>query len=285
MLGDVLGGRDFNSVIVFPIVKTIAFIFIIGYVIAIVLLYALQRRLIFYPGRLPSNYEFSTARYGQEVTLTTDDGERISGLFFPNRSETVILYFHGNAGDLSGWQFVSEDFAPLGFNFMIIDYRGYGKSSGSISERGLYKDADAAYHYLLEKGFSAENIIIYGRSIGSGVAVDIASRKKARGLILESPFSSFGKLANEKFPFFFPSLYLRYRFDNMQKINSVRSPVMFLHGTDDTLIPSSHSQALFDRFTGTKKMILVEKGAHNDLHAFDQYKDFLHVGLVDFFKP
>ncbi|HEU5146570.1 MAG TPA: alpha/beta hydrolase [Chryseosolibacter sp.] len=265
--------------------KTIAYIIIIGYVIAIVVLYLLQKRLIFYPGRLSPDYKFSIANSAEELTLTTEDGARISGLFFPNSGENVILYFHGNAGDLSGWQFVSEDFTTLGFNFMIIDYRGYGKSTGSISEQGLYRDADAAYRYLIEKGFQPKNILIYGRSIGSGVAVDLASRKEARGLILESPFSSFAKLANEKFPFFFPSLYLRYRFDNIGKINTVQSPVMFLHGTDDTLIPSSHSQALFKRFNGTKKMILVEKGAHNDLHAFDQYKDFLRVGLVDFFKP
>lgn len=265
--------------------KTIAIIIIFGYVIAIVVLFLLQKRLIFYPGRLSPDYKFSTANGAEELLLTTEDGERISGLFFPNVGENVILYFHGNAGDLSGWQFVSEDFTSLGFNFMIIDYRGYGKSAGSISEQGLYKDADAAFNYLLEKGFRPGNIIIYGRSIGSGVAVDLASRKKAKGLILESPFSSFATLANEKFPFLFPSLYLRYRFDNLLKIDQVTSPVMFLHGTDDTLIPSSHSQVLFDRFKGTKKMILVDKGAHNDLHAFDQYKDFLRVGLVDFFKP
>ena len=268
-----------------PLIKSIALIFIIGYAIAIVVLYALQKRLIFYPGRLSHDYKFSTTEHAEELTIATDDGERISGLFFRNSGENVILYFHGNAGDLSGWQFVSEDFTSLGFNFMIIDYRGYGKSTGSISEQGLYKDADAAYNYLIEKGFQPENIIIYGRSIGSGVAVDLASRRKAKGLVLESPFSSFVKLANEKFPLFLPSLYLRYRFDNIRKINDVKSPVIFLHGTDDTLIPSSHSQALFDRFNGTKKMILVDKGAHNDLHAFDQYKDFLRVGLVDFFKP
>lgn len=268
-----------------PLLKTIALIIIIGYAITIVVLYSLQKRLIFYPGRLSPDYKFSTSNNAEEVTLATDDGERINGLFFPNTSRDAILYFHGNAGDLSGWQFVSEDFTSLGFNFMIIDYRGYGKSTGSISESGLYKDADAAYNYLLKKGFGPENIIIYGRSIGSGIAVDLASRKKCKGLVLESPFSSFAKLANEKFAFFFPSLYLRYRFDNIRKINNVQSPIIFLHGTDDTLIPSTHSRQLFDRFKGTKKMILVDEGAHNDLHAFEQYKDFLRVGIVDFFKP
>jgi uncharacterized protein len=267
------------------ILKAIAVIFVLGYAIVLVALYSLQKKLIFYPGKLASDYKLSTTEEAEEVTVTTDDGEHISGLFFPKTSHEVILYFHGNAGDLSQWQFVSEDFTALGFNFFIIDYRGYGKSTGDISENGLYKDAQAAYDYLLKKGFKPEHIIIYGRSIGSGVAVDLASRKKSKGLVLESPFSSFARLANEKFPFFFPSLYLRFRFDNIRKIKDVRCPVIFLHGSDDTLIPPSHSRQLFDRFKGMKKMILVDKGAHNDLHAFQQYKEFLQVGLVDFFKP
>lgn len=267
------------------LLKTIALIFVIGYAITVIALYLLQKRLIFYPGRLSPDYKFSTTNSAEEVTLTTEDNERISGLFFRNTRQEVVLYFHGNAGDLSGWQFVSEDFTALGFNFFIIDYRGYGKSTGDISESGMYKDAEAAYNYLIKKGFKPGNIIIYGRSIGSGVAVDLASKKKSKGLVLESPFSSFARLANEKFPFFFPSLYLRFRFNNLRKINDVRCPVIFLHGSDDTLIPPSHSRQLFDRFKGMKKIILVDKGAHNDLHAFQQYKEFLQVGLVDFFKP
>jgi len=267
------------------LLKTIALIFVIGYAIAVIVLYSLQKKLIFYPGKLAPDYKFSMTEESEEVTVTTDDGERINGLFFPRASHEVILYFHGNAGDLSQWQFVSEDFTALGFNFFIIDYRGYGKSTGDISEKGFYEDAQAAYNYLLGKGFRPEHIIIYGRSIGSGVAVELASKKKSKGLVLESPFSSFARLANEKFPFFFPSLYLRFRFDNLGKINDVRCPVIFLHGSDDTLIPPTHSRLLFDRFKGTKKMILVDKGAHNDLHAFQQYKDFLQAGLVNFFKP
>lgn len=267
------------------LLKTIALIFIVGYATALFVLYLLQKKLIFYPGKISPEYKFSTTNGAEEVTLTTDDAAHINGLFFPNTSHEAILYFHGNAGDLSQWQFVSEDFTALGFNFFIIDYRGYGKSTGDISETGLYKDAQAAYNYLLKKGFKPEHIIIYGRSIGSGVAVDLASKKKSKGLVLESPFSSFPRLANEKFPFFFPSLYLRFRFDNLRKINDARCPVIFLHGSDDTLIPPSHSRHLFERFKGTKKMIIVDKGAHNDLHAFQQYKEFLQVGLVDFFKP
>lgn len=266
------------------ILKTIAWTIVIFYVVVILLLYALQTKLIFYPGKLSPDYKFKTRDPAHEVSLITSDGQTINGLFFKNRLPDVILYFHGNAGDLSGWQHVAEDFTTHGFNFLIIDYRGYGKSSGEISEEGFYLDAEAAYQFLRTQGFDPQNILIYGRSIGSGVAVDLASKQECKGLILESPFSRMATLANEKFPFFFPSLYLRYRFDNLEKLKNVRCPLILLHGSDDTLIPPSHSQLLFDSYSGKKKMIIVDKGAHNDLHAFRQYDDFLGDEMSAFFN-
>ena len=265
------------------LLKILAWIIVIIYLAAIFLLYTLQTKLIFYPGKLSADYRFKLGTTARELTLRTVDNERLSGLFFNNNKDQVILYFHGNAGDLSGWQYVSEDFVRLGYSFLIIDYRGYGKSSGVISEHGFYYDAEAAYNFLVNQGFTADDIIVYGRSIGSGVAVDLAARKDCKGLILESPFSSMAALANEKFPFIFPSLYLRYRFDNINKISRVRCPLILLHGSDDTLIPPSHSLKLFDKFSGKKKMIIVDKGQHNDLHAFSQYDDFLRDVLPSFF--
>lgn len=263
--------------------KVIAWIIVVGYGLILILLYTLQSRLIFYPGLLPPDFRFKPDSGAEETLIKTSDGERISALFFRNKNTDVILYFHGNAGDLSGWQFVAEDFTSLGYNFMIIDYRGYGKSSGKLSEEGLYLDARAAYDYLIARGFAPGNILIYGRSIGSGIAVDLALSQRCKGLILESPFSSLARLANEKLPFFFPSLYLRYRFDNLGKINGVRCPVIFLHGSDDTLIPASHSEKLFRRFNGKKELVIVDKGSHNDLHAFKEYEHVLQNVLSIFF--
>lgn len=277
--------KSINFFTIAPVtfLKSIAWIIVILYCLVIAVLYALQSRLIFYPGFLAEDFKFKLGNNDEELVLKTSDGEHISALFFRYNSPDVILYFHGNAGDLSGWQFVAEDFIPLGYNFLIIDYRGYGKSTGKLSEKGFYLDAQAAYDYLIKKGFAPENILIYGRSIGSGVAVDLASRQRCKGLILESPFSSLAKLANEKFPVFFPSLYLRYRFDNIGKINKVQSPVVFLHGSDDTLIPPGHSRRLFEHFRGKKKLVIVDRGSHNDLHAFHQYEQFLQGELSSFF--
>lgn len=264
--------------------KIVAALVVLLYCVVLAVLYALQSRLIFFPGKLSADFQFTCSGNCEEIFFKTSDGEVINALFFPNGGKRVILYFHGNAGDLSGWQFVAEDFLSTAYDFMIIDYRGYGKSSGELSETGFYLDADAAYDYLTKRGFAPENIVIYGRSIGSGVAVDLASRKTCQGLVLESAYSSMGKLAGEKFPYFFPSLYLKYRFDNISKINGVKCPVIFLHGSLDNLIPPSHSSRLFEKFTGKKKLIKVPRGGHNDLRAFHEYTEFLTDFTAFFLK-
>lgn len=265
--------------------RVASIVVIILFLVLVVLLYVLQTKLIFYPGKLSANYKFRLRQGDEEVFIKTADDEQINGLFYQGSRPEVILYFHGNAGDLSGWQFVAEDFVGAGYNILIIDYRGYGKSTGSISENGFYKDAAASYAFLIEtKQFQSQSIIVYGRSIGTGVAVDLASKNECKGLVLESPYSSLGALANEKLPFFFPSLYLRFKFNNIAKINHVKCPVVFIHGKKDELIPSSHSEKLFRKFDGRKKLILVESGSHNDLNSFQEHEVFLSEVLPSFFE-
>jgi fermentation-respiration switch protein FrsA (DUF1100 family) len=264
------------------LLKGLAGFIILIYVLIIGLLYALQTKLIFYPAKLAGDFKFNEG--AAEINLKTSDHETIHGLFFKGSLEDVVLYFHGNAGDLSGWQFVAEDFTSLGYNFMIIDYRGYGKSSGKISESGFYEDARSAFDFLMTNGFDRSQIIIYGRSIGSGVAVDLAAKQPCKGLVLEAPFSSLTQLANEKLPFFFPSFFLKYSFDNVGKINKVSSPVLFIHGDADTLIPLTHTDTLFARFSGKKKKVIIGNAAHNDLNAFPEYERLINKELSLFFE-
>lgn len=258
---------------------------IVIYILAVILLYIFQTKLIFHPGKLSKDFKFKLSPDDDEVFLKTLDGTRIHGLYYHGTRHEVILYFHGNAGDLSGWRFVAEDFTALGYPVFIIDYRGYGKSEGIFSEEGFYQDAEAAYRYLINiKGFATQDIIVYGRSIGTGVAVDLASKHKVNGLVLESPYTSFGKLANEKLPFFFPSLYLDYKFNNEEKIASVKCPVILIHGERDSLIPSSHSKKLLPKIKTKSKLILVPQGSHNDLNSFEEYQNMLRKELPEFFS-
>lgn len=264
--------------------KILATIVILIFFAIVICLYIFQSKLIFYPGKLSPHFKFRLRSGDEEVFIQTKDEVKINALFYQGNESKVVLYCHGNAGDLSGWQFVAEDFISVGFSVLIIDYRGYGKSSGVISEKGFYEDAEAAYDFLIErKGFTPEDIIIYGRSVGTGVGMELARRKKCRGLVLEAPYTSLSSLANEKLPFFFPSLYMKFRFDNLSKIQQVKCPIIFLHGSKDTLIPVSHSQKLFAKFEGRKKIILTPQGAHNDLNSFEEHKVFLKE-VASFFE-
>jgi uncharacterized protein len=256
--------------------KKIAIIVLITLLVIMGALTAFQTKLIFFPGKLAKNFKFHLDVNQQELFLQTMDGETINALFYPGSNKDVILYLHGNAGDLSNWQYISDDFTSLGYNFLIIDYRGYGKSTGTITEKGLYEDAETAFRYLTQQaGFSDKDIIVYGRSIGTGVATELATRYKVKGLVLEAPFTSLKDLANQMYPFLFPSLILRFHFNNIGKINNVKTPVLFFHGTHDELIPNTHTNKLYDKFIGKKNKIIIEGAGHNDVNSFPEYHQAL----------
>jgi len=256
------------------IAGSIVFIFLI-------LMFAVSRnqaKLIFFPGRLPAGFVYNG---GEELTIKTNDGEQINALFFRGTENGVILYFHGNAGDLSNWQDVYGDFRSTGLSMLIIDYRGYGKSTGTISEKGLYADGQAAMDYLKnELKFNPHDIIVYGRSIGSGIAVETAVNNQLKALVLEAPFQSLTRFARDRYAWLLPGLYLKFNFDNDKKIKNVKIPVLIIHGTHDEVIPLHYGKALFDAYDGPGKFVAINGATHNNLSDFPEY--FLE--LADFLK-
>lgn len=265
-----IAGKSLFSGMAF--LKTLSIAIPCLYLIVLLVTYLFQARLIFMPEHLPAEFKFLPG--GQELWLDTSDGHRINGLFFAGSGSETILYLHGNAGSLNGWQHVASDFLELGYSVLIIDYRGYGKSGGRISEPGLYADANAAYDYLRKK-FRSDQIIIYGRSIGTGVAVDLCTRYPARALVLESGYTSLVNLGKQRLPWLLPQLLLRTKFQNIEKISAVQCPVLFIHGSDDNLIPASESQQLYDATRSRKKLVIVEGGGHNDLASFGSFHQAL----------
>ncbi len=197
----------------------------------------------------------------ETLKLTTASGARISAAFFeaPGARYTV-LYSHGNAEDLDDVGYLVEQIRALGVNVLAYDYEGYGTSEGAPSERRVYEDIDAAFHYLTSaRGLAPEQVILYGRSLGGGPSVDLASRAAVGGLILESTFiSAFRVLTRARLlPF--------DRFDNLAKMPLVRCPVLVLHGTADPLIPRDQGQQLFDAATGPKLSLWVAGARHADV--------------------
>lgn len=249
-------------------------------------LQALERGMIFFPERLPEDFRFVTLEEeaGEEVFLTTADGVRIHGLFYPGSDSLALLYFHGNAGSLRDWQFVWEELRELSCSLFILDYRGYGKSSGKITEEGIYEDAKAAYHWLVERGFPQERILLYGRSLGSAPALYLAERFRPRALILETPFSSLKDLARYHYPFLPPGLPLFFSMDNLSRAKNLEIPVLILHGDQDEIVPLTQARRLYAHFSGEKEFVVIPGGHHNDLSFFPAHRAALKAFVERIYK-
>ena len=234
--------------------------------------YFFQGALIFHPSRLPQNYVFRYSNAYEELMLSTPDGENINGLLFRSaRSKGVILYFHGNAGNLSDWGIIADQFLPLHYDLFIIDYRSFGKSSGRITEENLYQDALLSYKFLLKRGYATKDIVIYGRSIGTGVASWLATKVDHKALVLESPFNNMASLAKHYFPFFSPDFLLRFRFPTSRHIAQVKTPVYILHGAQDEVIPFELARKLKDE-NPELTFYTFEHGGHNNLSAQEGFE-------------
>lgn len=203
----------------------------------------------------------ATYRDGSEILkLGTAAGNRISAIHLPNaRAEHTILYSHGNAEDLGGIAPVLRRLHEWGFAVLAYDYSGYGTSDGRASERSSYEDIDAAYEYLTGRlGVPAERVIAYGRSVGSGPAVDLATRRPLAALVVESGFVTAFRVLTR-----IPLLPFD-KFRNIDKIARVRCPVLVMHGTADEVVPVSHGQKLYAAALGPKRFLWVEGAGHND---------------------
>lgn len=241
----------------------------VGLILAIVLVRTLENRFIYFPPRYPEGFA-PPENYGlrvEEVWITTEDGVKLNAWYLPNPSSPkVLLVFHGNAENLGYALGRLQAFSRLGTNVFAVDYRGYGKSEGSPDEPGVYRDAEAAYRYLVEKKHhEAKNVFVYGQSLGGAVAIDLASRHPCAGLIVESTFSSGREMARQAFRIPFFEYVPKSRFDSLAKITRVRAPVLIIHGTRDQTIPFSMGQRLYQAALEPKSFLPIEGGGHDDI--------------------
>jgi alpha-beta hydrolase superfamily lysophospholipase len=238
-----------------------------------------QESLIFYPEILPPDYPFAFSEPFEEVTVPVEAATLNALLFKAPNPKGVVLYFHGNAGSLRTWGDVARDFTSRGYDILIPDYRGFGKSTGNISnEKQLLGDGLAVYR-MLTKTWPENRIIVYGRSIGTGVATFVARSGKPRMLILESPFLSLVDLASYHYPFLprpLIAMFLKYPQRTDRRIGEVACPVYLFHGTKDDIIPFDHSARLEALIRSPHRLIRIEGGGHNNLSdygAFDRELD------------
>lgn len=238
--------------------------------------YFLQHYFFFRPEILPSNFKYDYAFPFEEINFEMEDGGNVNAIYFkvPN-SRGVIFYLKGNSKSIKGWGKFAKDFLSNGYDFFMIDYRGFGKSRGKRTETKLYNDAQTVYKILSEK-YPENKIVIYGRSLGSGIAARIASWNHARMLILDSPYFSFYHNI-KRYLFFIPLRYLmRYNIRTDQYIKTTNCPIHIIHGTKDLLIPFSQSQQLKALYPDKISLHPIEGAHHNDLPKFNQFFDILY---------
>jgi uncharacterized protein len=239
---------------------------VVVYLIVVFLVYAGQSRLIYFPEieQEISNKPSAIGLDYTSVNMATADGERLHGWWVsvPDAKGTV-LFFHGNAGNISQRINYLSMFKRLGYNTLLFDYRGYGQSSGVPSESGTYLDAQAGWRYLTEiQNISPERIILFGESLGGAVAAWLAAREKPGLLVLASTFTSVPNLAAQIYPFLPVRWITRFHYNTLESLQSVTCPVFIAHSPEDEIIPFEHGQQLFQAASAPKRFLSLE-GGHN----------------------
>lgn len=235
----------------------------VGYLLLVILMYLLQSQMVYHPQKSISYTPNDVGLSYEDVTFATEDGLDLHGWYVPTaNTDLTVLYFHGNAGNISGRMQTIQLLHNLGLNVFIFDYRGYGKSLGRPSEQGTYKDARAAWNYLVsEKALENDQIVIMGRSLGGAVASWLAVLKKPAATILESTFIAAADLGADLYPWLPVRFIIQYDYNTLENIKQIRSPLFIAHSRDDEIVPYDHGKKLFEAANDPKTFVEL-RGPH-----------------------
>ena len=244
--------------------------------------------MVFHPGKSIAATPAAFDLPYEEVRISTSDGESLGAWFIPGPkgqnpgSGLTLLFFHGNAGNISHRLDSVAVFHQLGLDVLIVDYRGYGQSTGRPSVDGTLLDAEAAWEWLrLHKGLTPDRLVLFGRSLGGGPASYLAARLKPRGLILESTFTSLHDVAKDMFPEFLVSLLLRQDYDVRARLSGLRLPLLVAHSPDDETVPYALGRELYENYAGSKSFLAL-RGSHNTGYRTD--REMYIRGLASFLE-
>jgi pimeloyl-ACP methyl ester carboxylesterase len=248
---------------------------IAAYILLLLIIYVLQERFIFKPEKLRPDFIYYYDIPFKELFFDVAPGVRINGLHFRvEKPLGLILYLHGNTRSIKGWAKYAKDFYKYRYDVVLVDYRGFGKSTGRRSEEDLYADMQFVYGEL-SKTYGEDHLIIYGRSLGSGFASRLAADNQPRYLILDAPYFSFRNVVRRFLPFIPTALILKYQIPTDSWIGKVKCHTYILHGTRDRLIPIRHSEKLKEISPRMITLIPIHGGGHNNLPSFPEYHNFL----------
>ena len=246
-----------------------------GILLLSIAVYFFQDLFIFKPEKLKQDFQFRYDIPFREVNFDVAEGVRINGLhFYREQPKGLILYFHGNTRSIKGWAKYAKDFYRYDYDVVLVDYRGFGKSTGKRSEQDMLGDVQFVYSEL-KKQYEEAHLIVYGRSLGSGFAAKVASDNHPRYLILDAPYYNFRKVIERFLPILPIRFVLRYHLRTDWWIPKVQCPIYIIHGTKDILIPIKHSEQLQKINPRKITLIRIEGGGHNNLPKFPEYHNFV----------
>ena len=253
------------------LVLTILKLALIAYLLICVLLYFFQEKLIFFPEKFDTAFTFSFQQKFEEKNIQTKNNKLLSGVLFTTDSaKGLIFYLHGNAGSINSWGEVAKRYTDLNYDLYMLDYRGYGKSEGSIrSEEQLFEDVQVSYNEMKKK-YNENSIIILGYSIGTGPATKIASVNQPKLLILQAPYYSLVDMMKQTYPII-PTFLLKYKFENYKYIKDCRMPVVIFHGDQDEVIYYNSSTKLKSKMKDADTLITLKGQAHNGITDNPEY--------------
>tara|TARA_R110002073_G_scaffold61383_3_gene154309 strand:+ start:15785 stop:16663 length:879 start_codon:yes stop_codon:yes gene_type:complete len=256
-----------------PFWLQIVLIVLFAYIAISVALYYLQDFLLFKPEKLSDDFKFAYENQDtKEYYLETRDGARINGLLFKSKNppKGIVFYLKGNSKSIKGWGKFAVDFTRHDYSVFMVDYRGFGKSTGRRSQKAIKRDLQKVYNKLKERT-PEEHIILYGRSLGSGFAAKLASINNPRLLILDAPYYSLTKVTGRYMPFMPLSLLMKYPLPTYKWLKYVQCPIHIIHGTHDKLIPYKSSVKLSQVNSKLTKLYTVIGGGHKNLNNFESY--------------
>ena len=247
-----------------------ALIGLIIYGVVVLAVYLGQRGLQYFPEKDLGDPKIPEALSAKILKVQTEDGFQNIAWFAPPRESDgkVIVHFHGNGGNISHRAATASFYQKLGYGILLCEYRGYGGNPGSPTEQGLYRDGRACVNYLLDNGYRLDQLVFYGESIGSGVAVQMAVEFQPRRLVLEAPFTSAVAVAKTAYAFLPVDMMMLDRFESIDKIEKVKTSLLVIHGTDDRVVPYELGKKLFEAAKHPKEFVTVEKGGHSNLYDF-----------------
>jgi uncharacterized protein len=246
---------------------------VVAYAVIVGALYVFQRQILYLPGggrpELGALAEFGV----RKVDLRTADGLVLFAWYSPPRSGgPVVAYFHGNGGHIGYRAERLVAFVRSGYGVLMLEYRGYGGNPGAPTESGLYIDGAAALDFLAGEGVPPNRLVLYGESLGSGVAVSLAAEREVAGLVLEAPFTSVAEVAQHHYSFMPAAALVRDRFDSLAKIGNLKAPILILHGERDRVVPIRFGRALFDAAPQPKEFWHSEEAGHENLMRFGGFE-------------